>query len=468
MKIKRRRKVDMTTGNISEKLVQFAVPLMLISFMQMAYNMTDIMWLGHLAKTGKAGVDAVTSAGTAGFYMWLSGALLLMPKIGAEVKVSMYTGANNEEKAREYARSAIQLAILLGVIYAVVVFVFRSPLIRLLRIENETINREAIKYLGLVVFGVPFSFYNQNMSGVYYGVGRSGVPLKFSTVGLTLNIILDPILIFGMFGLPKLGIMGAAIATVISQFVISVLYSVHIKSINSPFSEFHLFRKPVVKDMLQLIKVGYPVGLMSGMFTFFAMVIAGMLNKYGDTPIAVQKVGSQIESISWMTAGGFQSAVRSFVGQNYGARQFDRIKKGFIAALKIITAFGFVVTLVMYVFAGPIFKLFLPSPLSLQYGIDYLRILALSQYLMMVEMVASGAFNGLSITKYPSIIGAVFTGLRIPAAMYLSMESVLGLNGFWWAITMSSNIKGLILLVSFFAYLKYSPRLKREMNLELV
>ncbi len=449
------KKVDMTTGNITEKLIKVAIPIMLISFMQMAYNMTDMAWLGRLGK------NAVVASGTAGFYMWFSSSLLLVSKIGVEIKVSQYTGAGNEVKAREYARSAVQLGIILGSIYTIFLMIFKYDLIQIININNELINIKAIEYLNIISFGIVFSFYNQNMSGIYYGVGNSRIPLIFSFVGLCLNMILDPVLIFGLFGFPNLGVKGAAIATIVSQLLITLLFSIHIKSKKSPFTEFHIFRKPIFKDMFELFKLGYPVGFMSGMYTIFAMIIARMLTKFGDGPIAVQRVGAQIESISWMTAGGMQSAIRSFTGQNFGANKVDRIKKGFLSAVKLTSIFGLLVTFTMYIFAGDIFKLFLNDASCYNDGIKYLQILSLSQLLMMIEMISSGAFDGLGITKYPSIIGAVFTGIRIPIAAILSSSVLLGLDGFWWTITMSSNIKGIILIISFLLYINYSKRFQR-------
>ncbi len=445
-------KVDLTTGNIRNRLVKLALPIMMISFMQMAYNMIDMMWLGRV------GYKAVAASGTAGFYMWLSFSLVLISKIGAEINVSKYTGAKNEVKAREYARSAVQLGLFLGMAYALVMYVFRDPLIHFVNIKDEATNLAGIRYLSVISVGFPLSFYNQIMSGVYYGVGASKIPLKFSTVGLAMNIVLDYFLIFGAFGVDGLGVVGAAYATVISQLVITILFSYHIKSINSPFSEFHIFRKPVYSDMFDIAKLGYPAGAMSGLYTFFALVIARMLSDYGDIPIAVQRVGAQIESISWMTAGGFQSAIRTFTGQNLGAKKYHRIKTGFYTSINIMTVFGLFVTFFMFFYAGEIFTLFLPDQSCLPYGMDYLKILALSQLLMMYEMLSSGAFNGLGMTKYPAIIGIVFTGLRIPFSAVLSKPDVLGLNGFWWTITMSSNIKGIILLISFIVVLKYSQK----------
>lgn len=447
-------KIDMTTGNISKKLISLAFPIMLISFMEMAYNMTDVIWLGRV------GYKAVAASGTAGFYMWLSFSLILIAKLGAEIKVSQHTGAKNHNKAREYAMTAVQIGLFLGLIYACLIIVFRSPLIHFIDIKDESVNIEAVRYLVIVSFAFPFAFYNQVMTGIYYGVGTSKIPLKFAIISLSMNIVLDYLFIFGFMGFEGLGVMGAAIATAISQFTSSVLYTIHIRGNESPFPDFTIFRKINYKEMIEIAKLGYPSGIMNGLFTFFAIVIAKRLSYFEEIAVSVQRVGMQIESISWMTAGALQSALRSFTGQNLGAKKIGRIKEGFYISAKLMTTFGLVISVLMYVFAADIFYFFLPDMECLEYGVSYLEILSFSQLFMIYEMISSGAFNGIGVTKYPAIIGTIFTALRIPFAYLLSSEGYYGLDGIWWTITMSSVFKGSILFVSFFIVLKHSKKLK--------
>ncbi|WP_242947321.1 MATE family efflux transporter, partial [Clostridium haemolyticum] len=151
---------------------------------------------------------------------------------------------------------------------------------------------------------------------------------------------------------------------------------------------------------------------------------------WGNVAIAVQKVGSQIESISWMTAGGFQTAISTFVGQNYGAKKWDRIIDGYKAAVIIVGTIGVFATCLLIFGAEPIFSFFIPEKSTIPYGVDYLKILGISQFFMCMEIATAGAFNGMGKTVPPAIVGIVFTGLRIPSALMVS--KYLGLNGVWW------------------------------------
>lgn len=190
--------------------------------------------------------------------------------------------------------------------------------------------------------------------------------------------------------------------------------------------------------------LGLPVALKNGLFAAIAMVIARIIAQWGPIPIAVQQVGSQIEAISWMTAGGFQTAMSTFVGQNYGAKKWQRVQKGYAVGMTIMFVFGLAASLLLIFAARPLFAIFITEAETLRAGIIYLRILGLSQLFMCLEATTAGAFNGLGNTVPPSVVSILFNGLRIPAALLLS-ATALGLNGVWWTISISSVFKGTVL-----------------------
>jgi Na+-driven multidrug efflux pump len=194
------------------------------------------------------------------------------------------------------------------------------------------------------------------------------------------------------------------------------------------------------------------------------MFIARIIAKWGPIPIAVQKIGSQIESISWMTATGFSTALGAFVGQNYGAGKWGRIYKGYFRAIGIVSIIGLFATGLLIFGARPIFSLFIPEAEAVKIGVDYLKILGLSQLFMTIEITTAGAFNGLGKTTTPALIGIVFNGLRIPGAIFLSSIAALGLNGVWWSISISSIFKGIILATLFIILLYRSPEVKHWRN----
>ena len=445
-------KPNLTEGSIFLSLLKLALPIMGTSFIQMAYSMTDMIWIGRV------GSSAVASVGTAGFLVWFGFAFIMMVKVGAEVGVSQSIGRDDRKAARNFARNSLQLITGLAVMYGLLLLGFRDDLIAFFKLGDQQVVSDAISYLSIVAVGMVFMFINPVFSGIYNGSGDSMTPFWINSIGLVINIIFDPILIFGYFGMPKLGVEGAAFATVFSQLIVTLIFLVFMKNRFSPFKKFIYFMKPDFSCMKQILKFGYPVGLQSSLFTIFSILIARIIAQWGPLPIAVQKVGSQIEALSWMTASGFSSALSAFTGQNFGAQKWDRIYKGYFITLGTASVVGVLATYLLYFHADIIFGAFIPETEAIAYGVVYLKILALSQLFMCIEIVTAGAFNGLGKTLQPAVVSIVFTGMRVPVAIVLSSATLLGLNGVWWSISMSSVVKGVLLVVMFLFMLYRHPK----------
>nr|WP_319401532.1 MATE family efflux transporter [uncultured Carboxylicivirga sp.] len=454
-----KKSVDLTQGPIFSQLVKLALPIIGTSLMQMAYNLTDMIWLGQV------GSDAVASVGAAGFYIWLGMSLLLLTRVGAEVGVSQALGRKEPETAARFARHSLFWAVLLAIVIGAIVLLLAPELISTFRLSKGVVENGAISYLRIVALGFVFSYTNPTFQGIYNGMGNSKLPFYYLLVGLGLNMVLDPLLIFGFSFIPSMGVDGAAWATVISQLVVFIIFIVRfvwMKEIMDP----DLRRFKLSKDItLKIFKLGTPVAAESSLFAVFAMILARMITKWGDIPIAVQSVGAQIEAISWMTSSGFATALGSFTGQNYGANNWHRIRQGYFTTLGIGVFLGTIVTICFIVFGEQIFSLFLHESEPLAMGTTYLRILAVSQVFMILEIVTRGAFNGIGRTIPPSIVGITFTGARVPAAMILSAESVLGMFGIWWAISLSSVVKGTVLSIWYIFVMSHhgkttSPKVK--------
>lgn len=442
--------IDLTEGNIFKSLIKLAMPIIGTSFVQMAYSLTDMIWVGRLSS------DAVAAVGTAGFFTWLASAVILIARVGAEVGVAQATGRKDRNEAQAYIRHSIQLIVCLASVYALLLILFRKPLIGFYRL-GASVEEQATSYLLIVSLGMVFFAVNPIFTAIFNGVGDSTSPFKVNAVGLVLNIILDPILIFGLGPIPRLETAGAAVATVIAQLTATLVFVFQSKKRTDLFAGLQLLKKPNSVYLKRIVKLGLPVAVQSAFFTTIAMVIARIISQWGPLPIAVQKVGSQIESISWMTAGGFQTAMSAFVGQNYGAKKWDRVVKGYFAGIGIVSIVGIFATFLLIFGARPLFAIFIPEAEAISHGIVYLRILGLSQLGMCVEIVTAGAFIGHGRSFPPSIVSIVFNLLRIPGALILS--SFVGLEGVWWAISLSSIFKGSVLVIWHIHYLRTNPEL---------
>ena len=442
------KKINLLEGPIFSSLMKLALPIMGTSLIQMAYNLTDMIWIGRI------GANAVAAVGSAGMYMWLSNGISTLAKMGGQVRVGQSIGSQNKKDAAQYASATIQLGIIFGVIYGMITLLFHSQMIGFFHLTSPDVIKDAEIYLIITCGFVVINFVNQIFTSLMTAIGNSHHPFVATAIGLVINIVLDPLLIFGL----HMGVMGAAIATVIAQAIVLILMLYYAKKDKILFDEMRVMQKNTSSIFMKIIKIGFPTGIQSMCFTFISMVIARFIAGYGDVAIAVQKVGSQIESISWMSAEGFGNALNAYVAQNYGAENTERVKKGTFSALKTCMIWGVFTTLVLLIFPQFIFQIFISEKDVIPLGIDYLQILAFSQLFMCIESTLAGALNGLGKTFIPSSVSIVLTVARIPLVMILS-TTFLALNGIWWSISISSIAKGVVIAI---CYSRVMKKIKAE------
>lgn len=441
------KNVDLLNGAVLPSLTRLAIPIMATSLIQMAYNLTDMIWIGRI------GSNALAAVGAAGMFMWLSNGLASLSKMGGQVNTGHCLGSGHSEEASKYASNALKLTAFLGLLFGITCILFASPLIGFFKLNSPKVISDAKIYLQITCGLVVFSFLNQTFTGIFTAIGNSKAAFLATTSGLIVNIFLDPLLIFGVGPFPRLNVTGAAIATVIAQFIVTLMFLYYASKDKLVFCNINFKDKPDINYIVSIIRIGLPTSIQSMMFTSISMVIARFVAGYGDAAVAVQKVGSQIESISWMTADGFAAAVNSFIAQNYGAGNHARIRKGYFSAMGIVFIWGIICTLLLTLCPAPIFRIFITEADILPMGVDYLVILGVSQLFMSAEITTAGAFSGYGRTVPPSVISIVFTAIRIPLALVLC-HTTLALNGIWWSITISSILKGVLLLTWFLHFLR--------------
>lgn len=448
--------VNLLEGKILPALSALALPIMATSFIQMAYNLTDMIWIGRI------GANAVASVGAAGMFMWLSNGLATLAKMGGQIKVGQSLGAQKHKDASMYAQSAIQMGIAFAIIFSFLSIVFSHQMIAFFHLNSAKVIEDARIYLMITCGLVIFSFMNQILTGIMTAMGNSRISFQVTAIGLVLNIVLDPLFIFGFGFIPPMGVSGAAIATVFAQFMVFILFLFSIRKDTLVFHEVHVFSNFHTKQGKEIFMIGLPTALQSMLFSSISMFIARMIAGWGDGAVAVQKIGSQIESISWMSAEGYAAALNSFVAQNYGAGKSERIKQGFHVSVGVMLGWGVFTTCLLFFFPQAIFHIFLNDEQVLPLGVDYLRILAISQAFMCLEYAAAGCFNGLGKTLPPSFVSVTLTAIRIPLAYVFSQ--FIGLNGIWWAITVSSVLKGIVLFLWFVIKAKNPAYLKKPVE----
>ena len=434
--------VDLTRGPINRQLFNLAMPIMATSFIQMAYSLTDMAWVGRL------GSEAVAAVGAVGILTWMSGSIALLNKVGSEVSVGQSIGAQNREDARAFASHNISIALLIAVCWGGLLFVLANPVMRLFQLP-EHITRNAVVYLRIVSTGLPFVFLSAAFTGIYNAAGRSKTPFYISGTGLVLNILLDPLFIFG-FGW---GTVGAALATWLSEATVFFVFIYKLRRKDDLLGGFPFFVRLKKKYTRRIFKLGLPVATLNTLYAFVNMFLSRTAaTQGGHIGLMAFTTGGQIEAITWNTSQGFSTGLSTFVAQNYAAGQKVRVRQAWKTTLWMTGVFGTCCSLLFICFGSEVFSIFVPEEAAYRVGGEYLRIDGYSQMFMMMEITMQGVFYGLGRTIPPAIVSITCNYLRIPVALIL-VRMGLGVDAIWWAVSGTTIAKGLI-LTGWFVFIK--------------
>lgn len=439
----KRMEGNLTKGPILKTLTKLAIPIMASSFLGTLYNITDMAWIGLL------GSKAVAGVGVGGMFTWLSQGLAAMARMGGQVQVAQCIGRDERDRAHGFAQAAVQLATLMGMAYAVISLVFTRQMVAFFQLTDSEAQTAALSYTKIACGLIVFSFLTLTMTGLYTAQGDSKTPFLANLIGLVTNMILDPVLILGPGPFPKLGVVGAAIATVTAQAIVMMMMilGVIIQKKENVLKGIRLTAKIPKEYLGGLCRIGIPTAIQGMAYCAISMVLTRMVSAYGAEAVATQRVGGQIESISWNTADGFAAALNAFIAQNYGAGKMDRVRKGYRASLWTVGIWGLLISFVFICFPKAIADIFFHEPKAVATAVGYLVIIGFSEAFMCVELTTVGALSGLGRTRLCSIISIAFTSARIPLAIILG--GLIGLSGIWWALSITSIIKGIIFTCTF-------------------
>lgn len=439
----KRMEGNLTKGPILKTLTKLAIPIMASSFLGTLYNITDMAWIGLL------GSKAVAGVGVGGMFTWLSQGLAAMARMGGQVQVAQCIGRGERDRAHGFAQAAVQLATLMGMAYAVISLLFTRQMVAFFQLTDPEAQTAALSYTKIACGLIVFSFLTLTMTGLYTAQGDSKTPFLANLIGLVTNMILDPVLILGPGPFPKLGVVGAAIATVTAQAIVMtiMILGVIIQKKENVLKGIRLTAKIPKEYLGGLCRIGIPTAIQGMAYCAISMVLTRMVSAYGAEAVATQRVGGQIESISWNTADGFAAALNAFIAQNYGAGKMDRVRKGYRASLWTVGIWGLLISFVFICFPKAIADIFFHEPKAVATAVGYLVIIGFSEAFMCVELMTVGALSGLGRTRLCSIISIAFTSARIPLAIILG--GLIGLSGIWWALSITSIIKGIIFTCTF-------------------
>ena len=434
---------NLTKGPILKTLTKLAVPIMASAFLGTLYNITDMAWIGLLGSRAVAGV------GVGGMFTWLSQGLASMARMGGQVQVAQCIGRGDRERAHGFAQAAVQLSAFMGIAYAVLSLLFTRQMVGFFQLADTETYAAAMSYTRIACGLIVFSFLTLTLTGIYTAQGDSKTPFLANLVGLVTNMILDPVLILGPGIFPRLGVAGAAIATVTAQAIVMsiMILGIMVQKKENVLKGTKLLAKLPREYVSGICRIGIPTAIQGMAYCAISMVLTRMVSGYGAEAIATQRVGGQIESISWNTADGFGAALNAFIAQNYGAGKNDRVRKGYKASLWTVGIWGVLISVIFICFPEPIAQIFFHEPKAIATAMGYLVIIGFSEAFMCVELTTVGALSGLGRTRLCSIISIAFTSARIPLAILLG--GIMGLNGIWWALSSTSIVKGIIFVGTF-------------------
>ena len=434
---------NLTEGPILKQLFALAMPIMATSFIQMAYSLTDMAWVGRL------GSEAIAAVGSVGLLTWMTSSLALLNKVGSEVTVGQSIGMKDEEAARNFATHNLTLSLVISLIWASILFVFSVPIINFYELKSH-IAHNAVNYLRIVSTAFPFVFMSAAATGIFNASGRSKIPFTINGIGLLTNMVLDPLFIFVFDWKTD----GAAWATWIAQAFVFSLFVYQLKIKQILWDKFRFFENFKRLFTIRIIKIGLPVASLNVLFAFVNMFLGRTASSVGGhLGLMAMTTSGQIEAITWNTSQGFSTALSAFVAQNFAAKKIERVMKALKSTIFMTLIFGTICTFLFVFYGNQIFAIFVHEKEAYEAGGLALRIDGYSQLFMMLEITLQGVFYGIGRTVPPAIISISCNYLRIPMAL-LFVSFGWGLAGIWWTICLTSILKGIIILFWFLAIKK--------------
>jgi len=432
-----------TQGSILQGIWRLAWPAVTSMFLQTFLTITDAFWVGKL---GAVEMAAVTSAM---FPIWTVFSMMVIIPTGTVAIISRAVGAGEGGEISKTASQSIHFGLRIGILYGILGLVLTPWLFDLMGTEAD-VTRMGISYLRIFFIGVVFFVLNEIYFGIFRAMGDTRANLICATAAITLNIILDPILIFGLGPFPRWETAGASIATIISAAFGMSVALILIKRGRLPYSiDFKIREKLDWRLFLTLIRIGSPPAISGITFSVVYIFLNSIVADFGTVSIAALMVGNRMESLSYLTCFGFSLAATTMVGQNLGAGDPARAAKSAWASLGISGLFTLFISMIFLVFPRQLSAFFIDDPAVTEIAVDYLRILALSQSFMAAEIVLEGAFAGAGNTLPPMVVSLPGSIARLPLAYYLCFTAGMGITGMWWTLTITTWVRGIIMIYWF-------------------
>ena len=402
---------DMTAGSPAGHILHFALPLLAGSLLQQLYNMVDSWVVGRYVGDG-----ALAAVGVGFPVLTMFSSLFIGLSSGGTVVIAQFFGAGKMDRVRD-AVDTIYAAFLASILpLTALALLAVGPILRLLQVE-EAAYGEAYLYLMVVCAGLIGSIgYNLN-SGILGGLGNSRSTLLFLASASVLNIVLDLLLVLA-FGL---GVLGVALGTIIAQAA-SWLFGVVYIGLRYPQISLRLLPRKFDRALFgQIMGIGLPAGVQMSLVALGAMVVMGRINAYGKEFTAGYNVGFRLDQLAFLPIQSLSSAVISFVGQNIGARNPDRARRGIRVTVTLSAVWAVLMTAVLMPFREPLVAFFSPTPAVIHAGAVYLQCIMPFYFMFAVMFCLNNAMRGAGDSVFPMVdVILSLILVRVPAVYWLA------------------------------------------------
>lgn len=444
-----------TEGPIITRLLLFFFPILLGTFFQQLYNTSDAIIVGNFV--GKRALGAV--GGTTGTIINLLVGFFVGLSSGATVIISQYFGAKEDEEVKNSVHTSFALAICGGIVLMILGLCL-SPLMLTSMNTPDDIYPLSLQYIRIFFLGIVPNLVYNIASGILRAIGDTKRPLYFLIISCFVNIVLD-LLFVGVF---HMGVAGAAIATIFSQFVSAVLVVMTLLQIKASYrlvpKNIH-FEIPILK---RIIKIGLPAGLQSVMYSVSNVIIQSFINSFGTDTVAAWTAYGKIDGLFWMIIGALGLSVTTFIGQNYGAKKASRVYKCVKVGLILALGISILLSIVLYFLGQYVLRLFTDDQTVLQIGIKILHFLAPTFFTYVCIEILAAALRGIGDALVPMIITCL--GVCVLRIVWLytavpikpSIITVIFSYPLTWVITSLL----FIFYYSFFSHLGFRKRVLYE------
>lgn len=436
------KKYNMITDSPGKALFFFAVPLILGNLFQQFYTTVDSVIVGQFV-----GEDALAAVGASYSLTLVFIMIAIGGGIGAGVITSQYLGAGNYGKMKTSVFTALNSFLGLSIVLGIIGFMANEQILRALN-TPENIMADAVLYLKIYFVGLPFLFMYNILSSVFNALGNSKTPLYLLIFSSLLNIVLDLVMV-KVFGL---GVAGVAVATLFAQGLSAVisfrLLMRQLKSYQTKEERYRLFDPAMLGNMF---KVALPSMLQQSIVSIGMLLVQSVVNGFGSSVLAGYTAGMRIESICIVPMIALGNAVSTFTAQNLGAGKPERVKRGYVAGMKIVAAFAVLICLFLTLLHDPIINAFLEEGSDItayETGTSYLSFIAFFFVFIGLKAITDGVLRGAGDVVVFTLANLVNLGIRVTFAF--TMAGILGVKAVWFAVPIgwATNY-----LISFIRYL---------------